>query len=273
MASWLKVKAGRWPPRCSPKKGLLKSAPSTMKLLKMPRWPLMFSSSPSGPCDIDAPGVSRARFTKLRPSLGSASTTSSWMRCERVTSVVSITRGDLADDGHRLGRHDPQLHGQVEHPPDPQDSALDTLGAEPGGCRRHRQVVGAGRQQGTDERAGRTRLDRRQQVGVAVLDDDHGSRHRVAGRVVDGAADDAGSGPGLRRDLRHARADECGQEHGGGQAPHAVPRRGGPRLVKYSWCHGSHQCCQVCGRRGGALAPPAAHKCSHSGLHVALPHR
>ena len=32
-ASRLKVKAGRWPPRCSPKKGLLKSAPSTETLL------------------------------------------------------------------------------------------------------------------------------------------------------------------------------------------------------------------------------------------------
>ena len=32
-ASKLKVKAGRWPPRCSPKKGLLKSAPSTEMLL------------------------------------------------------------------------------------------------------------------------------------------------------------------------------------------------------------------------------------------------
>ena len=32
-ASRLKVKAGRWPPRCSPKNGLLKSAPSTETLL------------------------------------------------------------------------------------------------------------------------------------------------------------------------------------------------------------------------------------------------
>ncbi|PYO35999.1 MAG: hypothetical protein DMD74_05705 [Gemmatimonadetes bacterium] len=32
-ASRLKVNAGRWPPRCSPKNGLLKSAPSTETLL------------------------------------------------------------------------------------------------------------------------------------------------------------------------------------------------------------------------------------------------
>ena len=95
MASWLKVKAGRWPPRCSPKNGLLKSAPSTMKLLKMPRWPAMFSSSPSGPCEMEAPGVSSVRFTKLRPSLGSASTTSSSTRCALVTSVVSMGDGRL----------------------------------------------------------------------------------------------------------------------------------------------------------------------------------
>ena len=61
MASWLKVNAGRWPPRCSPKNGLLKSAPSTMKLLKIPRWPLTLSSSPSGPWEMATPGVSSAK--------------------------------------------------------------------------------------------------------------------------------------------------------------------------------------------------------------------
>ena len=96
MASWLKVNAGRCPPRCSPKNGLLKSAPSTMKLLKMPRWPAMFSSSPSGPCETDAPGVSSVRFTKLRPSLGRPSTTSSSTRCALVTPVVSTGEGRLA---------------------------------------------------------------------------------------------------------------------------------------------------------------------------------
>ena len=89
IASWLKVKAGRWPPRCSPKKELLKSAPSTMKLLKMPRWPPMFSSSPSGPCEIEAPGVSSVRSRKLRPFVGSPSITSSASRWDVVTSSVA----------------------------------------------------------------------------------------------------------------------------------------------------------------------------------------
>ena len=35
------MNAGRWPPRCSPKNGLLKSAPSTETLLWMPFWPLI----------------------------------------------------------------------------------------------------------------------------------------------------------------------------------------------------------------------------------------
>src|SRR2546430_2102115 len=57
-ASRLKVKGGRCPPRCSPKKGLLKSAPSTETLLEMPFWPLMESSSPTGPCTMVTPGGS-----------------------------------------------------------------------------------------------------------------------------------------------------------------------------------------------------------------------
>src|SRR5687768_18197447 len=43
-ASRLKVNAGRCPPRCSPKNGLLKSAPSTEMLLEMPFCPLIDSS-------------------------------------------------------------------------------------------------------------------------------------------------------------------------------------------------------------------------------------
>ena len=89
IASWLKVNAGRWPPRCSPKNELLKSAPSTMKLLKMPRWPLMFNSSPSGPWESEAPGVSRVRSKKFRPFVGSPSITSSASRWEVVTSSVA----------------------------------------------------------------------------------------------------------------------------------------------------------------------------------------
>ena len=193
------------------------------------------------------------------------------LRARDVRGVDHARR--LADDGHRLGHHDAQLDIQIEHPADPQDGALDTLGSESGRRRCDRQVVHAGRQQRAHESAGRRRLHRRQQIRLAVLDDDHRPGNRIAGRVADGAADYAGGGPGLRRDVRRARADECGQKHGRGQAPHAVPRRCGAPLVKYSWCHGSHQWCPVYGRRGGVLAPPATHKCSHSGLHVALPQR
>ncbi len=60
-----------------------------MKLLKMPRCPLMFSSSPSGPWEGDAPGVSSVRSRKLRPFVGSPSITSSASRCEVVTSSVA----------------------------------------------------------------------------------------------------------------------------------------------------------------------------------------
>ena len=61
-ASRLNVNGGRWPPRCSPKNGLLKSAPSTEMLFSMPFWPLIDSSSPSGPCTIATFGVSSVRF-------------------------------------------------------------------------------------------------------------------------------------------------------------------------------------------------------------------
>ena len=62
-ASRLKVKAGRWPPRCSPKNGLLRSAPSTATLFWIPFCPLTVSSSPSGPWTVETPGVS---FVKER---------------------------------------------------------------------------------------------------------------------------------------------------------------------------------------------------------------
>ncbi len=90
-ASRLKVKAGRWPPRCSPKKGLLKSAPSTETLLWIPFWPLIDSSSPSGPCTVVTPGVSLVKSRKLRPLLGRLSTDLSSMRTAPSARVVSMT--------------------------------------------------------------------------------------------------------------------------------------------------------------------------------------
>src|SRR5438034_869251 len=69
-ASRLNVNAGRWPPRCSPKNGLLKSAPSTEMLLLIPFCPFTLISSPSGPCTIVTPGVSCMKLRKFRPLFG-----------------------------------------------------------------------------------------------------------------------------------------------------------------------------------------------------------
>ena len=91
-ASRLKVKAGRWPPRCSPKNGLLKSAPSTEMLLEMPFWPLIDSSSPSGPCTMVTPGVSLVKSRKLRPLFGRPSTAFWSMRVAPSVRAVSIER-------------------------------------------------------------------------------------------------------------------------------------------------------------------------------------
>ena len=58
----------------------MKSAPSTEMLLAMPFWPLMVSSSPSGPCTMLTPGVSLVKSRKLRPLLGSPRMAASSMR-------------------------------------------------------------------------------------------------------------------------------------------------------------------------------------------------
>ncbi len=91
MASWLKVNAGRCPPRCSPKNGLLKSAPSTETLFAMPFWPLTLIMSPSGPCTIVTPGVSCMNERKFRPLFGNPATACSLMRVVCSDRVVSTT--------------------------------------------------------------------------------------------------------------------------------------------------------------------------------------
>ncbi len=93
-ASRLNVNAGRWPPRCSPKNGLLKSAPSTETLLWMPRWPPMLRTSPSGPCVTATLGVSVVRLRKLRPLFGkplTVSASSAVDDCERVGSTSNAS--------------------------------------------------------------------------------------------------------------------------------------------------------------------------------------
>ena len=109
-ASRLKVNAGRWPPRCSPKNGLLKSAPSTETLLWMPFWPPTLISSPSGPCTMATFGVSVVKLKMLRPLFGSPSTASAPSRVA-LSDVVTSTSGS-AGDRDLLELHD--LRGQGE---------------------------------------------------------------------------------------------------------------------------------------------------------------
>ncbi len=90
-ASRLNVNGGRWPPRCSPKNGLLKSAPSTEMLFAIPFWPLTVISSPSGPWTTETLGVSLAKSRKLRPLLGRLSTAFSSIWVEPSVRVVSMT--------------------------------------------------------------------------------------------------------------------------------------------------------------------------------------
>ena len=211
MASWLKVKAGRCPPRCSPKNGLLKSAPSTMKLLKMPRCPPMLSSSPSGPCEMVAPRrqerqaevVAAVARQPVDDVLGDA------LRAGHVGRVDR--RRQVAEDGDRLLGHHAQVDGQLEHLPHPEAGPLDALGPEARGRGGHRQVERPGRQQRADERAGGRGLHRGQQIGLPVLDDDDGARQRVAELIADRPADDAGRRPRLGRRGRRVEAGHRGE--------------------------------------------------------------
>ena len=90
-ASRLKVKGGRWPPRCSPKNGLLKSWPSTEMLLWIPFWPLIESSSPSGPCTTVTPGVSLVKSRKLWLAFGRFCTAFSSIMVVPAVRLVSTT--------------------------------------------------------------------------------------------------------------------------------------------------------------------------------------
>src|SRR5512140_3519846 len=63
MAPCEKVNGGRVPPRCSPKNEEFESAPSTLKELPIPRWPLRWTRPKSS---LVAPGVSTTRSVKFR---------------------------------------------------------------------------------------------------------------------------------------------------------------------------------------------------------------
>ena len=108
---------------------------------------------------------------------------------------------------HRLRRHHPQIDREVEGLAHPQRRALDALDAVPA-VGRHREVVGARRQERPHERAGRRRLDDGLQVGLPVQDDDHRAGHGLTERIADHAADDAGGRARLGRRERRVRPQQ-----------------------------------------------------------------
>ena len=116
-------------------------------------------------------------------------------------------RRQLADHRDGLGRHEPEVDRQVERFPDPQRDSLDALGAESGSRRRHGEVVCAGRQQRAHKGSGSGGLHPGQQIGLPVLRGDHGPAQRIARRVEDRAADDAGRRPRLGRKPRQAQME------------------------------------------------------------------
>ena len=127
--------------------------------------------------------------------------------------VRGFDRGrQLAEDRDRFRGHDAEVQVEVEHLPHPQDRPLDALGPEPA-RRGDGEVVGARRQQTADELPVGRRFDAGDEIGAAVLDQDHRVRHRVAERVADLSADDAGGGPRLSGDVRGVKADEGQREN------------------------------------------------------------
>ena len=127
-------------------------------------------------------------------------------------SVVSIGEGSSPKTVTVFGGHDAEIEVEVEHLPHPQDRALDALGPEPAGGG-DRQVVGPRRQQAAGELALTRRFDGGDEIGAPVLDHDGRVRHRVAERIADFSADDAGRRPGLGGEVRGVEAAEGrGQE-------------------------------------------------------------
>ena len=191
-ASMLKVNAGRWPPRCSPKNGLLKSAPSTMTLLLMPFWPLIDSSSPSGPWTMVTPGVSLVKPRKLRPSLGSPSIERSSMRIwlsVRLVSIsgaasVTVISSPTVDSCSSTRRLISLAERQLEPLADQGGEALELEG----------DGVGAERQQRGLEEAARVGVDDALVAGGGVDHADGDAGQAAAAFVDDGALDGAGDG-------------------------------------------------------------------------------
>ena len=172
-ASRLNVNAGRWPPRCSPKNGLLKSAPSTETLFWMPFCPLTVSSSPSGPWTVETPGVSFVKSRKLCPLLGRFSTALWSMRVVPSMRAVSMTGASRGDPDLLLHARELGLEVEGDRLADRQVDALAHEGRETLRGDGHR--VGPGRQAQGPEAALLVRRRRLLVVGRGVLER-HGRR-------------------------------------------------------------------------------------------------
>ena len=139
-------------------------------------------------------------------------------------------RGQLAEDRDRFGGHDAEIEVEVEHLPHPQDRALDALGPEPAGGG-DGQVVGSGSQQVADELPFARCFDGGDEIGAPVLDHDGRVRHRVAERVADLSADDAGRRPRLCGEVRGVEAAE-------GQRQEKAHQRAEPALERLPFSPG-----------------------------------
>ena len=205
IASRLTVKAGRCPPRCSPKNGLLLSAPSIETLLLMPFWPLIEISSPSGPCTMETPGVSGTRLRKLRPLLG-RSCTDRWSRYVEL-STRPVSRIGASAVTETTCSTCEMLSVRVSEIvwPTARSSPSRTSVPKFGGL--DRDLVRPQRQQQPAEPALGIGGQSAGEVGAEVGDGDLGARDGAAGGIVHDSFDGAGVGLGLGEDQTLQRED------------------------------------------------------------------
>ena len=191
-ASRLNVKAGRWPPRCSPKNGLLKSAPSTEMLFWMPFWPLIVSSSPSGPCTVVTPGRELREVEEVVPVVRQV-LDGPVVDSRRAFDAGRFDDGSLAGDPDLLPhRGELRLEIQADRLSDRQVDSLADQGRET--LCGHGDDIGAGRQPQAAEPSFAVGRDGLLVVGRRILQRDRGAAERSAVGVVDGAFDHAGDG-------------------------------------------------------------------------------
>ena len=137
----------------------------------------------------------------------------------RASDISGVKRWrQLADHGDGLGCHQPEVDRYIERFANPQHNTLDAFGAEAGDRRRDGEIVGAGRQQGTNKGPGRRGLDAGQQVCLPVLNSDRSAGQCVARWITNGTANDAGGRTSLGRKSRRARVEERDTQHHEGQS-------------------------------------------------------